>query len=114
MNSVVQYFFKEETLNVMYFLNSLRLFGKNSIPEKKIQLTDLLNLVFMTGLISFAMKTAKVVPTYRDYPPISVLSNSVTILEKRMYKSFYTFLNNNNIIYNTQCGVGKQYSISNK
>ena len=41
----------------------------------------------MTGLISFAMKTAKVVLTYRDYPPISVLSNSVTILEKHMYKS---------------------------
>ena len=32
MNAVVQYFFKEETLNVMYFLNSLWLFGKNSIP----------------------------------------------------------------------------------
>ena len=68
----------------------------------------------MIGLISFAMKTAKVVLTCRDYPPISVLSNSVTILAKHMYKSFYTFLNNNNIIYNSQCGVRKQYSISNK
>ena len=34
------------------------------------------------------------------------------ILEKLMYKRLYTFLNNNNIIYNLQFGFRQQYSTS--
>ena len=34
------------------------------------------------------------------------------ILEKRMYKRLYTFLNNNNNIYNLQFGFRQQYSTS--
>ena len=64
------------------------------------------------------LKLQKVVPVfkkdskldYSNYRPISLLSNIEKILEKLMYKRLYTFLNNNNIIYNLQCGFRKQYS----
>ena len=66
------------------------------------------------------LKTAKVVPVfkkdskldYSNYRPISLLSNIEKILEKLMYRRLYTFLNNNNIIYNLQFGFRQQYSIS--
>ena len=41
-----------------------------------------------------------------------MLSNIEKILEKRMYNRLYTFLNNNNIIYNLQFGFKQQYSTS--
>ena len=49
---------------------------------------------------------------YSNYRPISLLSNIEKILEKLMYKRLYTFLNNNNIIYNLQFGFREQYSTS--
>ena len=66
------------------------------------------------------LKAAKVVPVfkkdsklgYSNYRPISLLSNIEKILEKLMYKRLYTFLNNNNIIYNLQFGFRQQYSTS--
>ena len=65
------------------------------------------------------LKAAKVVPVfkkdsklgYSNYRLISPLSNIEKILEKLMYKRLYTFLNNNNIIYNLQFGF-RQYSTS--
>ena len=46
------------------------------------------------------------------YCPISLLSNIEKILEKLMYKRLYTFLNENNVIYNLQFGFRQQYSTS--
>ena len=74
----------------------------------------------MTGVFPSVLKTAKVVPVfkkdskldYSNYCPISLLSNIEKILEKLMYKRLYTFLNNNNIIYNLQFGFRQQYSTS--
>ena len=74
----------------------------------------------MTGVLPSVLKTTKVVPVfkkdskldYSNYRPISFLSNIEKILEKLMYKRLYTFLNNNNIIYNLQFGFRQQYSIS--
>ena len=58
----------------------------------------------MTGVFPSVLKTAKVVPVFKKdskldsiYCPISLLSNIEKIL---MFKRLYTFLNNNNIIYN--------------
>ena len=84
------------------------------------QLADLFNLSFVTGVFPSVPKTAKVVPVfkkdskldYSNYRPISLLSNIEKILEKRMYKRLYTFLNNNNIIYDLHSGFGQQYSTS--
>ena len=91
---------------------------KNEIPK---QWTDLFNLFFMTGVFPSVLKTAKVVPVfkndskldYSNYHPISLLSNIEKILEKLMYKRLYTFLNKNNVIYNLQFGFRQQYSTSN-
>ena len=74
----------------------------------------------MTGVFPSVLKSAKVVPVfkkdskldYRNYRPISLLSNIEKILEKHMYKRLYTFLNNNSIIYNLQFGFRQQYSTS--
>ena len=73
----------------------------------------------MTGVFPSVFTTAKAVPVfkkdsklhYSNYRPISLLSNIEKILEKRMYKRLYTFLNNNNI-YNSQFGFRQQYSTS--
>ena len=73
----------------------------------------------MTGVFPSVLKTAKVVPVfkkdskldYSNYRPISLLSNIEKVLEKPMYKRLYTFLDNNNIIYNLQFGF-RQYSTS--
>ena len=70
--------------------------------------------------MSFLLKTAKVVPVSKkdsnldcsNFRPISLLSNIEKILEKIMYKRLYTFLNNNNIIYNLQFGFRQQYYTS--
>ena len=74
----------------------------------------------MTGVFPSVLKTAKVVPVfnkdskldYSNYCPISLLLNIEKILEKLVYKRLYTFLNNNNMIYNLQCGFRQQYSTS--
>ena len=80
----------------------------------------LFNLSFLTGVFPSVLKTAKVVPVfkkdsildYSNYRPISLLSNIEKILEKLIYKRLYTFLNNNNIIYNLQFGFRQQHSTS--
>ena len=74
----------------------------------------------MTSVFSSLLKTSKLSPVfkkdskldYSNYRPISLLSNIEKRLEKLMYKRLYTFLNNNNIIYNLQCGFRQQYSTS--
>ena len=84
------------------------------------QLTDLFNLSFTTGVSPSVIKTEKVVPVfkkdskldYRNYRPISLLSNIEKILEKLMYKRLYTFLNKNNVFHNLQFRFRQQYSTS--
>ena len=74
----------------------------------------------MTGAFPSVLKTAKVVPVfkkgsklnYSNYRPMSLLSNIEKILEKRMYKRLYAFLDYNNIIYDLQFGFRQQYSTS--
>ena len=81
---------------------------------------DLFNFSFMASVFSSLLKTSKLSPVfkkdskldYSNYRPISLLSNIEKKLEKLMYKRLYTFLNNNNIIYNLQCGFRQQYSTS--
>ena len=112
---------KEEITNIISSLNSNKAAGPNSIPYRILfllkngiskQLADLFNISFITGVFPSVLKTAKIVPVfkkdskldYNNYRPISLLSNIEKILEKLMYKRLYTFLNNNNAIYNLQFG----------
>ena len=120
---------KEEIANIISSLNSNKASGPNSIPYRILfllkndiskQLADLSNLSFMTGVFPSVLKTAKVVPVFKkdskldydNYCLLSLLSNIEKILEKLMHKRSYTFLNNNNIIYNLQFGFRQQYSTS--
>ena len=83
-----------------------------------MQLGDLFNLSFVTGVFPLIPKTAKVVPVfkkdskldYNNYHPISLLSSIEKILEKLIYKRLYTFLNN--IIFHLQFGFRQHYSTS--
>ena len=64
----------------------------------------------MTGVFLSVGKSPKVVPVFkkdsnldfRNYHPISLLSNIEKILEKLMCKRLYTIHNRNNVIYNIQ------------
>ena len=120
---------KEEIANIISCLNSNKASSPNSIPYRTLfllkndiskQLADLFKLSFITGVFPSVLKTTEVFPVfkkdsklyYSNYRPISLLSNVEIILEKRMYKRLYTFLNNNNIIYNLQFGFRQQYSTS--
>ena len=118
---------KEEVGSIISSLNSNKASGPNSTPyrilllknEISMQLADLFNLSFVTGIFPSVLKTAKLVPVfkkdtkldYSTYCPISLL-NIEKILEKLMYKRSYTFLNNNNTIYNLKSGFRQYYSTS--
>ena len=120
---------KEEIVNIISSLNSNKASDPNSIPYRMLfllkneimkQLADLFNLSFMTGVFPSVLKTAKVVPVfkkdskldYSNYHPVSLFSNIEKILEKRIYKIWYTFLNNNKTIYNIQFGFTQHYPTS--
>ena len=85
-----------------------------------MQLGDLFNLSFVTGVFPLIPKTAKVVPVfkkdskldYNNYHPISLLSSIEKILEKLIYKRLHTFLNNINITFHLQFGFRQHYSTS--
>ena len=49
---------------------------------------------------------------YSNYCPVSLLPNIEKVLEKLMYKTLYTFLDYNNIIYDLQFESRQQYSTS--
>ena len=121
--------YKEEITNIISSLNSNKASGPNSIPYRILSLlkneiskhlADLFNISFITGVFPSVLKTTKVVPLfkkdskldYNNYRPISLLSNIEKILEKLMFKRMYTFLNNNNAIYNLQFGFRQQYFTS--
>ena len=83
-------------------------------------MADLFNLSFITGVFPSVLKTAKVVPDfkkdskldYSNYRPISLLSNIKKILEKVIYKRWYTFLNTNSVMCNLQFWFRQQYFTS--
>lgn len=75
----------------------------------------------MTGAFSSVLKSAIVLTIFKNdskldnskldyssYRPISLFLNIQKLLEKRMYKRLYPFINNNNVIYSLQFGF---YSI---
>ena len=90
-------------------LNSNKASGPNSIPYRILfllkneilkQLADLFNLSFTTGVFPSVLKTAKcIVPVfkkdskldYRNYQPISLLSNIEKILEKLSIRDYIPF-----------------------
>ena len=99
---------KGEIANIIPSLNSNKASGPNIIPYRILlllkneiskQLADLFNLSFMTGVFPSVLKTAKVVPVfkndskldYSNYRPISLLSNVEKILENLCTKDCIPF-----------------------
>ena len=74
----------------------------------------------MTPFLLSILKTTKVIRVFKkdsklddkNYRPISLLSNIKKMLEKRMHKKWYIFVNNSDAIYNLESGLKKQYSSS--
>ena len=82
-------------------------------------LSELINLSFEKAFYFGNMKISKVIPVYKEkgkifdssnYRPISLLSNINKIVEKLMYKRFYSFLTLHNSIYINQNGFRKNHS----
>ena len=119
----------EEIANIISSLNINKACGYFSIPNKilillkqdiSLQIADLMNLSFSSGSFPSILKTAKVVPVFKkgskldcsNYRPISLLSDVEKILEKLMYKRVYSFLTENNIIYDLQFDFRRKFSAS--
>ena len=114
----------EEIANIISSLNMNKASGPFSISNKILillkqdiskQFADLFSLSFSSGSFPSILKTAKVVPVFKDYcnyRPIYLLSNVEKILERLMYKRVYNFLTENNIICDLQLGFRQKFSTS--
>ena len=131
MKMVVQYFCNlliKNKSDIISSLNSNKVSSPNSMPYRVLfllkneiskRLSDLFSLSFMTGVFPSILKNGKVAPVfkkeskldYSNYCPIFMLANIGKILEKIIFKRFYTFFNNN-VIYNLQFGFRQQYFAS--
>ena len=96
-----------------------------SIPNKILHLliddisqilADIFNLSLSTGKFVSKLKTAKVIPIYKNkgseqdatnYRPIALLSNIDKVFEKLVHTRFTKFLDDNKIIYDRQFAFRK-------
>jgi Reverse transcriptase (RNA-dependent DNA polymerase) len=98
------------SLSVHFIANySLTIFG----PLKHI-----FNLSFTSGIVPSQLKVAKVIPIFKsgdkrimdNYRPISLLNVFSKIIEKIVHTRLSIFLENNNLISNSQYGFRKAHS----
>ena len=76
------------------------------------------NISFLTGIHPDHLKIAKVIPIFKsgskmltsNYRPILLLSNLNKILEKLMFSRVLTFLEKENLIFNSQFGFRPKHS----
>ena len=81
-------------------------------------LCRIFNQSIMEGRFPELMKLAEVVPLYKskemdiviNYRPISLLITISKVLEKIIHKRVYSFLEWNNILYNSQYGFRTNYN----
>ena len=131
-NSPAYSFFADHihTNEVTKIINSLgpKSTGPCSIPNTILKtvlidiseiLAKIFNLSIQTGIFPFALKTAKVVPIFKNkgsiqdvnnYRPISLLSNIDKIFEKLIHSRVVKFLDQNNCLFNHQYGFRKKHS----
>ncbi len=117
----------EEIKNIILTFNVNKATGPCSIPPKILNMicdniaypiAMLANMSFLTGIHPERLKTAKVIPIYKNgskmltsnYRPISLLSNLNKILEKLMFNRVNSFLEDENIIYQNQFGFRPKHS----
>jgi hypothetical protein len=81
-------------------------------------LAHIYNMSFTQAIVPDKLKIAKVIPIYKkkektspgNYRPISLLSIFNKLLERLMYNRLYSFLTNNNILYDYQFGFRNKHS----
>ena len=126
-NSPAYSFFADHihTNEVTKIINSL---GPCSIPNTILKtvlidiseiLAKIFNLSIQTGIFPSALKTAKVVPVFKNkgsiqdvnnYLPISLRSNIDKIFKKLIHSRVVKFLDQNNCLFNHQYGLRKKHS----
>ena len=86
--------------------------------ELKIPLMNIFSQSLSTGIFPEKMKIVKVSPLFKNgkkaiasnYRPISVLPYFSKILERIMYNRLYSYLTENNILFNKQFGFRASHS----
>lgn len=119
---------REEIEKTISELKDNKSVGPFSIPNKILKLisrevSDILakifNLSLTAGKYIKSLKTAKIIPIFKNkgsnlqvsnYRPIALLSNFDKIFEKLVHKRLTKFLNQKNIIYKYQYGFRKKHS----
>ena len=116
-----------EIHNIILSFDSHKSLGPNSIPiyilkiENKLfsdLLAGIVNLSFKTGIFPDLCKLAIIITIYKkedslfcpNYRPISLLPIYSKILEKAIYSRMYSFLSDNNLLYEKQFGFRANHS----
>jgi len=118
----------EEVIEIVREMDPRKATGPYSIPSKILHLfvheiseilTKLFNLSFLTGKFITQLKTAKVIPLFKNkgseqdvsnYRPIALLSNIDKIFEKIVHQRLITFLNKSNSIFERQFGFRQKHA----
>ena len=117
----------EEISDLISSLDTHKSLGPNSIPTFLLKssklifselLSSIINLSFESGIFPDLCKVAKVIPIYKkdnpllcaNYRPISLLPIFSKIFEKTIYTRMYSYLTENNMIYDRQFGFRANHS----
>ena len=118
---------ENDTLKLLCSLKESKSTGPNKINARLVKdsaevicptLTKIFNSFLQQGIFPEDLKNATISPIYKNgdksdcsnYRPISVLSNVAKILEKIVYNQLISYINENNILTNSQFGFRKFHS----
>ena len=121
INFVIAHVSNEEIVEIIKSLDpcSIPLKMLSVIPDLIIlPLAYIINMSFLTGEYPDMLKIVKVIPIHKggstqdinNYRPISLLSIFDKIIEKLVHKRLYNFLQEHNILYQSQFGFRKNNS----
>lgn len=114
----------EEVCKHIKLLKNKKSVGQDEIPIKLLKevtdiiaqpLTHVINLIFDTGVFPDELKIALIkaihkkgeVDDFKNYRPVSLLSNISKIIEKILYERLSNFLDKNKILHDSQNGFRK-------
>ncbi|XP_065682310.1 uncharacterized protein LOC136095525 [Hydra vulgaris] len=120
---------EHEISKIIDSLDSYKASGPNGLPVKILKLlktklsrilSNIFNTSFSSGIFPENLKTAKVIPIFKNdsklimsnYRPISLLSNIDKILERLMFNRIYEYFNENKLFCDLQFGFRTNYSTS--
>ena len=118
---------ENDTLKLLCSLKESKSTGPDKINVRLVKdsaevicrtLTKIFNSSLQQGIFPEDLKNATISPIYENgdksdcsnYRPISVLSNVAKILEKIVYNQLISYINENNILTNSQFGFRKSHS----